>query len=259
MIFISHNYQDKGIVEPIAIKLTDAFGEANVFYDSWSMQPGDSIIEKMNKGLQECNLFLFFVSKNSLRSNMVKLEWQNAVIRAVKGELKFIPVRLDESELPTILLQNMYIDLYTNGIDVAVRQIIDVASGKNTFRRQADEFSNLRAYACREQKKIVVECRAEHYMEPISNFLFIVRNENDEIDVICKSSPMVSRSFTKNVTGPGLNGFCISIDKATTPGFPFVVQFTQKMEAQIDLVSVMHEKEKGLWRPIPLIWKAIGD
>lgn len=254
MIFISHNNLDKGIVEPVAMKLSDAFGDGNIFYDSWSIQPGDSIIEKMNKGLEECHIFLFFVSKRSLRSNMVKLEWQSAVMKAVRGELKFIPVRLDESELPAILRQNIYIDLYTDGIDVAVRQIIDVASGKNTFRRQAEEFSNLRAYAHREQNKLIVECRAEHYMEPISNFLFIVRNNNDEIVAYCKSSPMVSSGFTENITGPGLNGFSMSIDKATVPGFPFIVQFTQKMEAQINLVSVMHEKEKSLWRLIPLIW-----
>ena len=226
-----------------------------MFYDSWSMQPGDSIIEKMNKGLQECHLFLFFVSKNSLRSNMVKLEWQNAVMKAIKGELKFIPVRLDESEMPAILLQNMYIDLYTNGIDVAVRQIIDIESGRNTFRRQSEEFSNLKAYVRREQKKIIVECRAEHYMEPISNFLFLVKNVNEEIETFCKSSPMVSSGFGNNITGPGINGCSVSIDKATTPGFPFIVELTQKKETQINLVSVMHEKAKDQWKPIPLIWE----
>lgn len=254
MIFVSHNYRDKGIVEPIAIKLNDAFGEANVFYDSWSIQPGDSIIEKMSKGLQECHLFLFFVSKNSLSSKMVQLEWQNAVMKAIKGELKFIPVRLDDSELPTILLQNIYIDLYTNGIDVTVRQIVDVASGKNTFHRRIDEYSNLKAYARREQNKLVIECRAEHYMEPISNFLFLVKNDKEEINTICKSSPMVSSGFGNNITGPGINGFTISIDKATTPGFPFIVEITPVKETQINLVSVMHEKAKNQWELIPLIW-----
>ena len=40
MIFLSHNSKDKHIVEPIAIKLRDEFGQDNVFYDSWSIQPG---------------------------------------------------------------------------------------------------------------------------------------------------------------------------------------------------------------------------
>ena len=61
-IFISHNYKDKPIIEPIAIKLGEIYGRENVFYDSWSIQPGDGIIDKMNDGLLECDFFFFFVS-----------------------------------------------------------------------------------------------------------------------------------------------------------------------------------------------------
>ena len=78
MIFISHTAKDKAIVEPIALRLAQVYGQNNVFYDSWSIQPGDGIIDKMNEGLTNCKFFFFFVSKNSLQSNMVKLEWQNA-------------------------------------------------------------------------------------------------------------------------------------------------------------------------------------
>lgn len=68
MIFHSHNFKDG-----------DIFGQENVFYDSWSIQPGDGIIDKMNDGLTQCKLFFFFVSNNSLNSEMVKLEWLNAL------------------------------------------------------------------------------------------------------------------------------------------------------------------------------------
>lgn len=54
MVFISHNSKDKPIVEPIAIKLATVFGQDKVFYDSWSIQPGDGIIDKMNEGLSNC-------------------------------------------------------------------------------------------------------------------------------------------------------------------------------------------------------------
>ena len=51
MIFISHTAKDKTIVEPIALRLAQVYGQNNVFYDSWSIQPGDGIIDKMNEGL----------------------------------------------------------------------------------------------------------------------------------------------------------------------------------------------------------------
>ena len=54
-IFISHNYKDKPIIEPVAIKLGEIYGRENVFYDSWTIQPGDGIIDKMNDGLLECD------------------------------------------------------------------------------------------------------------------------------------------------------------------------------------------------------------
>lgn len=95
MIFISHNSKDKPIVEPIALKLATIFGQDKVFYDSWSIQPGDGIIDKMNEGLSNCKYFFYFVSANCLTSAMVKMEWQNALFRATQNVIKFIPVRLD--------------------------------------------------------------------------------------------------------------------------------------------------------------------
>lgn len=57
MIYISHTKADKPLVEPIAQKIAGVFGQENVFYDSWSIQPGDGIIDKMNEGLSKCKFF----------------------------------------------------------------------------------------------------------------------------------------------------------------------------------------------------------
>ena len=48
MIFLSHNYKDKPVVEQVALRLKSIYGIDKVFYDSWSIQPGDGIIDKMN-------------------------------------------------------------------------------------------------------------------------------------------------------------------------------------------------------------------
>ena len=59
MIFLSHNYKDKPVVEQVALRLKSIYGIDKVFYDSWSIQPGDGIIDKMNEGLSNCKFFLF--------------------------------------------------------------------------------------------------------------------------------------------------------------------------------------------------------
>jgi len=61
MIFISHTSADKPLIDPIALELAKVFGSENVFYDSWSIQPGDGIIDKIDEALKSCKFFFFFV------------------------------------------------------------------------------------------------------------------------------------------------------------------------------------------------------
>jgi hypothetical protein len=256
MIFISHNSKDKLLVEQIAIRLKDVFGQESVFYDSWSIQPGDGIIDKMNEALATCKLFLFFVSRNSLQSDMVKLEWQNAVLRLAKGASKIIPIKLDDCFMPPILAQNLYIDLYANGIEVALRQIVDVASGRNTFQSGPQEFSNLKAYVYNEDTSVIIECHAEHYLEPISNYLFLVENKANELRFEYKSGTMCNSGFNEGIkldSGAIVNGHLIGVERGTVPGFPVVVKITPEEGIKLRLTGVLHEKKAGNWSAIPVV------
>jgi hypothetical protein len=210
----------------------------------------------MDEGLKQCQLFLFFVSGNSLQSKMVELEWQNAVIKATKGETKIIPVKLDDCLMPPILLQTLYIDLFGQGLEVALRQVSDVVSGENTFAPGPQQFSNLRAYTYADGDKRIVECHAEFYMEPISHFLFLVNNAEEELSFKCKSSNMVRTGFNKDIKlndGRTYNAQMMSVERSTVPGFPFVVEITPKSSTiSIELTGVMHEVKQNQWAGIPL-------
>ncbi|PGH37359.1 MAG: TIR domain-containing protein, partial [Candidatus Nephrothrix sp. EaCA] len=61
-IFLSYTRADQPIVEPVALRLEDIFGQEQVFYDSWSIRPGDGIIDQINKGLEAPEFVFFFVS-----------------------------------------------------------------------------------------------------------------------------------------------------------------------------------------------------
>jgi hypothetical protein len=256
MIFLSHNYKDKVLVEQIAIRLRDIFGQDKVFYDSWSIQPGDGIIDRMNQALVDCKLFLFFVSKNSLQSNMVKLEWQNAVMKAAKGDLKIIPVKVDGCLMPPILLQSLYVDLFGQGLEIAVRQIVDVTQGRNTFAPGPQQFSNLRAYIYPSGTSTIVECRAEHYLEPISHYLYLVENIESELSFSLKSGMMCQTGFNTNIKLDGAricNAKYFAVEKATVPGFPFLIEITPREGVILKLVGVMHEKKMNEWSLIPVV------
>lgn len=256
MIFLSHNYKDKALVEQAALRLRGIFGQDKIFYDSWSIQPGDGIIDKMNEALAACNLFLFFVSKNSLQSNMVKLEWQNAVMKMASGATRIIPVKLDDCLMPPILLQSLYIDLFGQGLEVALRQIVDVTQGRNTFSPGPQQFSNLRAYVYAEGATTIVQCQAEHYLEPISNYLFLVGNAESELSFEYKSGSMCNRGFHRDIRlndGSRHNAQFIGVDKGTVPGFPFIVEITPIDGVNLEFHGVLHEKKMNEWAQIPLV------
>ncbi|WP_133137384.1 toll/interleukin-1 receptor domain-containing protein [Legionella rowbothamii] len=257
MIFISHNHMDKTIIEPIALRLREIFGEDKVFYDSWSIQPGDGIIDKMNQALGACQLFLFFVSKNSLLSNMVKLEWQNAIMKSTGTDIKIIPVKLDSCLMPPILMQSLYIDLFGQGLEIALRQIVDVAEGRNTFQPGPQHFSNLRAYFYKEEEKTIIECHAEHFLEPISSFFVLVENQENEISIKYRGSMYMDGKFQeiKLDNGQVYNGKNLGIDRGTLPGFPFIIEITPQNNATVKLKGVMHQKSQTKWEQIPLSLK----
>jgi hypothetical protein len=236
MIFLSHNYKDKPVIEQFALTLRDVFGQDNVFYDSWSIQPGDGIVDKMNGGLQNCKYFLFFVSKNSLASNMVKLEWQNALMMAAGGNIKFIPIRVDGSDMPALLLQTLYIDLFGAGLDAAIRQTVDVVSGKNTYSPENTSFSNLHAKIRIEGPRWIVTVEATQFMEPISSYGLFFTNDLAEFKFdLPGERAYKSGGPTPMTLSNGTQGHCklLGLDRATTPGHPVVMTFTPPRYTQV--------------------------
>jgi hypothetical protein len=142
MIFLSHNYKDKDVVGPIAVQLAEKFGQDNVFYDSWSIRPGDGIIGEMNNGLERCKYFFFFISRNSLESKMVSLEWQAALHKSTNSDMRFIPIKVDNANQPVILIDKLYIDMYKEGLDQTLLRMIDVIENKPSVP-YADTFENV--------------------------------------------------------------------------------------------------------------------
>jgi hypothetical protein len=257
MIFLSHTHSDKALVDEIAGRLAKTFGKEAIFYDSWSIQPGDGIIDKMNAGLANCSFFFFFVSKKSLQSNMVKLEWQNALLKATKGETKVIPVKVDDVLMPAVLLQTLYVDVFGEGLETAVRQMVDVVSGQNTYKPKNEHgFQNVRAYVTGNSQKLSIELRAEAYMEPHSRYLILLDNTEAELGWNAVGEGQYESGFNSGVTlnnGTVVNALLIARHSPTSPGFPFVVELTAKAAAQIKIRGVMRIVARDQFAAIPVI------
>ena len=114
MIFLSYTQGDSEIVDPVASAIGQHFGQANVFFDKWSIFPGESIIARMNEGLANCAYFFLFMTKDSMAKAFVNLEWHSALSMATQGGIaRLVPIRASETHIPPILAHLKYIDMYT--------------------------------------------------------------------------------------------------------------------------------------------------
>lgn len=254
-IFISHNYNDKQIIEPVAIKLATIYGRENVFYDSWSIQPGDGIIDKMNDGLFECDFFFFFVSKNSLQSGMVKLEWQNALLKATRNMVKLIPVKLDDCLMPAILLQTLYIDIYGKGLEHGFRQIVDVINNQNTFQEQFQTYENLRGKIQKIENGYKIEISAITYFEPMARFLILIDCPTNQTKINCTSDGVRMAGKHDNIklnNGLVCNALSESVSRGIAPGFPYCIEVTNTESQDFVCHGIMKAITQDEYRMIPL-------
>ena len=253
-IFISHNSKDKAIVEPIAIRLAKIFGQDNVFYDSWSIQPGDGIIDKMNSGLFQCDYFFVFVSKNSLQSKMVQLEWQNALLKATDGLVKLIPVKLDDCLMPAILMQTLYIDIFGKGLEYGFRQMVDVINGKNVFQGEYQTYENIRARIHRGEYSYKIDIAAQMYFEPMARFLILIDCQPEDVNVNCTSDSARMTGSQSDITlnnGFKCNALYESVSRGVSPGFPYSVEISHKEKRPFQCFGVMRAITDSEYRIIP--------
>lgn len=256
-IFLSHNHNDKPLVEAVAVKLASIFGQDLVFYDSWSIRPGDGIIDQMNKGLEAPEFVFFFVSKSSLASGMVALEWQNALYSASKGKTRIVPVRIDGSEMPAVLKQTLFIDMHTIGLEAALAQIVSVTQGNASFTPQHSGFSNLsytKSVSSTGDVEVVV--RASHLMEPNPRFVLVVTNPEEEVLGSIVGEDTIVMGYNKDTftaaDGSKAHGILLyAMSRALTPSLPLRMKIEKRGSNPINFIDVFHQKGEKEWVPVP--------
>lgn len=78
--------------------------EADVWFDEWEIQAGDSIPGKLNEGLAEFDAFILLWSEKAARSNWVRREFEAAIHRVLEtGKGRVIPCHIDDTALPTLI------------------------------------------------------------------------------------------------------------------------------------------------------------
>lgn len=111
--FLSHSTKDKPFVRQLAADLNQE--GITVWLDEQRILVGDSITEKIGQGLAQSDFFLIALSKESINSEWVKKELNQALITEVeKREVHILPVKLSDCEIPPLIKDKKYADFSTS-------------------------------------------------------------------------------------------------------------------------------------------------
>jgi hypothetical protein len=109
-VFISHRKADDQPAEQLASAIRDAGHQ--VWLDEWDINLGDSIIERMNEGLEGAAYVVVCYSSSGITSPWMGREWMSALARQLNGHnVKVLPVLLTGGEPPAILADIKYANL----------------------------------------------------------------------------------------------------------------------------------------------------
>ena len=101
-VFLSHSSNDKDFVRKLTGRLRES--KVNVWLDENELNIGDSLTGEVGSAVYECEFFAVVLSKNSMASNWVQTELQNALQREIdEKRVVVLPILLEEIELPTFL------------------------------------------------------------------------------------------------------------------------------------------------------------
>lgn len=126
-VFLSHSSKDKEIIDVIFNEFQK--NQISAWYDKYQIEPGDSITEKINQGLNESDIGIICISNNFLNasSGWTKSEMNFFIQRRMRSQDKiFIIVNFDvpHDELPPLVQDYKYIDFNEKGsIDILVNTL----------------------------------------------------------------------------------------------------------------------------------------
>lgn len=90
-VFLCYSHDDKELAHRLAEALQSKGIET--FIDDWCILDGNSIVQKINEGIEGCTHFLVLLTSQSIDKPWVKAEIDAGFIRKLEGKCIFIPVR----------------------------------------------------------------------------------------------------------------------------------------------------------------------
>lgn len=118
-VFLSHSSEDKDLARRIAKDLKNH--SIKVWFDEWEIHIGNSITQKIERGLEDADFVAVLLSKHSVKSGWVEKEWQSKIGEEVaEKKIIILPIKGEKCRTPVLLRDKRYADIeknYKSGIN----------------------------------------------------------------------------------------------------------------------------------------------
>lgn len=126
-LFICHDSRDKEVfARPLAEELSKRL--LKVWYDKYSLSIGDSLIDKIDEGLRECEFAIIVISQNFL----ARKKWTNREFRSLatkeinSGKKVILPIWLNVSQSEVANYSLDLVDKFALRADQGIEKIADI-------------------------------------------------------------------------------------------------------------------------------------
>lgn len=124
-IFIAHSSADKVFARRLANDLKTIYG-LDPWFDEIKIKAGESILQKIQEGIYDCDYMLVLLSQDSIKSRWVINEYSSKLWDEIeKNKVCVIPILINKCEIPQLLKHKKYISFAEQSYSYALEEIID--------------------------------------------------------------------------------------------------------------------------------------
>src|SRR5580704_6167386 len=151
-IFISYSHADKPFVDKLALNLVKH--DAHVWVDTWELNVGDSILNRVQEAIQVSSALLIVLSKASVASEWCRKELNAGLMRELdEKRVIVLPVPVEDCEIPVFLCEKLYADFredFESGLHAlvnAVARVTKIDQGRLKTENSQIDWSDTWGYA----------------------------------------------------------------------------------------------------------------
>ncbi|GHV88131.1 hypothetical protein AGMMS50267_04910 [Spirochaetia bacterium] len=233
--FLSHSSKDKaGYVEIVANKL----GKDRCVYDEYTFRPAMKTLEEIYLNIDKSNIFVFFISENSLESDWVKKEINEASKKTIEGKAVFLPIiidakiKYDDKRIPEYLKSDynlQYISKPTIAYKIILQKLREMSWIKHPT---IDKRDNL--FVGRHELQSKIEERLDNLGLPNLIGIFTMGMSR-----IGRKSLLINSIIKANIKDKSYRPLEITLDRGESVEDYIIKTYTLGISEDYDLTSLM--------------------